>query len=249
MFHLVVTGKPIEIGGSKGRLEATGRGCMLSARLAAKQLGMSLKEATAAVQGCGNVGSATAKLLAKEGCRIIAISDSKGGIYNPKGLDPESMLLYKRETGSVVGFKDTETITNTELLGLQCDILVPSALEDQIVKANVANTKAKMIIEGANGPTTPEADKILYDNGVFVVPDVLANTGGVIVSYFKWVQDIQSLFWSEEQVNNQLQRVVANAFAEVLRISQLEKVDMRTAAHMLAIGRVAQAMALRGIYP
>jgi len=210
----VVTGKPIEIGGSKGRLEATGRGCMLSARLAAKQLGMSVKEATAAVQGCGNVGSATAKLLAKEGCRIIAISDSKGGIYNPKGLDPESVLLYKRETGSVVGFKDTETITNTELLGLQCDMLVPSALEDQIVKANAANTKAKMIIEGANEPTTPEADKILYDNGVFVVPDVLANTGGVIVSYFKWVQDIQSLFWSEEQVNNQLQRVVANALTK-----------------------------------
>ena len=151
--------------------------------------------------------------------------------------------------GLQVGFKDTETITNTELLGLQCDILVPAALEDQIVEANAADIKARIIIEGANGPTTPEADKILHDNGVFVVPDVLANAGGVIVSYLEWVQDIQSLFWSETEVNNHLQRVLSNAFDEVLTISQLEKVDMRTAAHMLAVGRLAQAITLRGMYP
>lgn len=221
----VVTGKPIETGSSKGRFEATGRGCMFSARLAAKHLGVSLNEATVAVQGCGSVGSAAAKLLAKEGWRIIAISDSKGGIYNPKGLDPESVLHYKRETGSVVGLKDTETITNAELLALPCDILVLATMENQITEANAANVKARVIIEGANGPTAPEADEILGDNGISVVPDVLANTGGVRVSYFEWVQDIQSLFWSEEQVNNQLQQVIANAFAEVLRISWLEKVD------------------------
>ena len=257
----VVTGKPIEIGGSKGRLEATGRGCMFSARLAAKHLGMSLTDATVAVQGFGNVGSAAAKFLAKEGCRLVAVSDVYGGVYNPKGLDLDrllardasfarvGLLARDRETGSVIGSKDADAITNTELLGLQCDILVPAAIENQIVKANAANVKAKIIIEGANGPTTPEADKILDDNGVFVVPDILANTGGVIVSYFEWVQDIQSLFWSEAEVNNQLQRVIANAFDEVLTISQRQKVDLRDAAYMLAIKRVADAMQARGIFP
>ncbi|MCL0103852.1 Glu/Leu/Phe/Val dehydrogenase [Dehalococcoidia bacterium] len=245
----VVTGKPLEIGGSKGRFEATGRGCMLSARLAANHLGMRLKEATVVVQGFGNVGRAAAKLLAKEGCRIIAVSDSRGGIYNPKGLDPESVLRHKTETGSVLGFEGSETVTNAELLELQCDILVPAALEDQICKANAPNIKAKVIIEGANGPTTAEADEILCDRGVTVIPDVLANTGGVIVSYFEWVQGIQSFFWDEAEVNDKLQHVMANAFGEVLSISQHEKVDMRTAAHMLAIGRIARAITLRGIYP
>jgi glutamate dehydrogenase (NAD(P)+) len=245
----VVTGKPIEIGGSKGRFEATGRGCMFSAKLAAKHLGVSLKEATVVVQGCGNVGSIAAKLLAKEGCRIIAISDSKGGIYNPKGLDLEGLLNYKKETGSVVGFVDSETISNAELLALPCDILVPAALENQIVKANAADIKTKIIVEGANGPTTPEADKILGDNGIFVVPDVLANAGGVVVSYFEWVQGLQSFFWSEEEVNRQLQAVIDNAFHEVLEVSQREKVDMRTAAYMYAVRRLADAMRIRGIYP
>jgi len=161
----------------------------------------------------------------------------------------EGVSRHKRETGSVVGFKDTETITNTELLGLQCDILVPAALEDQIVKANAANIKAKIIVEGANGPTSPEADKILYDNGIFVVPDVLANSGGVIVSYFEWVQGLQSFFWNEEEVNRQLQAVMDNAFHEVLEVSQREKADMRTAAYMLAIRRLADAMSIRGIFP
>jgi len=245
----VVTGKPIEIGGSRGRFEATGRGCMLNARLAAKHLGISLDGATVAVQGFGNVGFAAARLLSKEGCRIIAISDSKGGVYNPKGLELESVSHHKKETGSVVGFRDSETVTNTELLGLQCDILVPAALEDQIVEANAADIKARIIIEGANGPTTPEADKILHDNGVLVVPDVLANAGGVVVSYLEWVQDIQSLFWSETEVNNQLERTISDAFYEVLEISQREKVDMRTAAHMVAVGRLVRAITLRGVFP
>ncbi|MBA7572165.1 Glutamate dehydrogenase [subsurface metagenome] len=245
----VVTGKPVEIGGSRGRLGATGRGCMLSAKLAANHLSMNLNGTTVAVQGFGNVGSNAAELLAREGCQVIAISDSKGGIYSPKGLDVEGVSRHKRETGSVVGFKDTETITSTELLGLKCDMLVPAALENQLVKANAADIKARIIIEGANGPTTPEADNILHDNGVFVVPDVLANAGGVIVSYFEWVQGLQSFFWSEEEVDRQLQTVMDNAFNEVLEISQREKADMRTAAYMLAVGRVARAMALRGIFP
>jgi len=245
----VVTGKPIEIGGSKGRFEATGRGCMISAKLAAKERGMNLDGATVVIQGFGNVGSVTAKLLAQESCNIIGISDSRGGVYNPKGLDPISLLNHKRETGSVIGFRNAETVTNAELLVLPCDILVPAAFEIQIVKANAANVRTKMIVEGANGPTTPEADKILHGNGVFVIPDVLANVGGVIVSYFEWVQDIQSFFWSEEEVNNNLRRLMTDAFAEVLKISQSEKVDMRSAAHMLAVGRVVRAMAIRGIYP
>ena len=245
----VVTGKPIEIGGSKGRFKATGRGCMISAKLAAKQQNINLEGATVAVQGFGNVGSSAAELLARESCRIIAISDSKGGVYNPKGLDVISLLNHKKETGSVIGFRNAETITNAELLALPCDILVPAAFELQIVEANAANVRAKMIVEGANGPTTPEADKILHDNGVFVIPDVLANIGGVIVSYFEWVQDIQSFFWGEEEVNDNLQRLMTDAFAEVLKISQSEKVNMRSAAHMLAVGRVVRAMAIRGIYP
>ncbi|MCL0098741.1 Glu/Leu/Phe/Val dehydrogenase [Dehalococcoidia bacterium] len=245
----VITGKPLELGGSKGRFEATGRGCMLSAKMAAKHLGMNIKEATVVVQGFGNVGMVAAKLLAKEGCRIIAVSDSRGGIYNPKGLDPEDVLRHKTETCSVVGYQDSETVTNAELLELQCDILVPAALEDEIYKANAPNIKAKLIIEGANGPTTAEADEILGDRGITVIPDVLANAGGVIVSYFEWVQGIQSFFWDEVEVNDKLQHVMANAFEEVMSISQHEKVDMRTAAYMLAIGRIAKAITLRGIYP
>ena len=245
----VVTGKPIEIGGSKGRLGATGRGCMVSAKLAANHLGISLNRATAVVQGFGNVAYSAAKLLAGEGCRIIAISDTKGGTYNPKGLDLESLPNYKKETGSVVGFMDTETISNTELLALPCDILVPAAIEDQIVKANAADIKARIIVEGANAPTTPEADKILNDNGVFVVPDILANAGGVVVSYFEWVQGLQAFFWSEDEVNRQLQTVMDNAFHEVLEMSRHEKVDMRNAAYMLAIKRIATAMEARGIFP
>ena len=245
----VVTGKPIEIGGSKGRFEATGRGCMMTARLAGKHLGISLEGATVAVQGFGNVGATAAKLLAKEGSQIIAVSDSKGGIYNPKGLDVNSVLRYKKETSSVVGFKDSETITHAELLGLECDILVPAALEGDISAANAASIKARMIVEGANGPTTPDADKTLCDNGRFVIPDILANAGGVIVSYFEWVQGLQSFFWSEAEVNSRLQEIMDNAFHEVLEVSQREKVNMRDAAYMLAIDRLARAITIRGTFP
>lgn len=245
----VITGKPVEIGGSKGRFEATGRGCMICALLIAKHLGINLKETTITVQGCGNVGATVAKLLAREGCRVIAVSDSKGGVYNPKGLELDGLLAHKQETGSVIGFKDTETITNAELLGLQCDILVPAALENQIVTANAASVKARVVIEGANGPTTPEAHQILCDNGIFVVPDILANSGGVVVSYLEWVQSLQSFFWDEAEVNDYLQKIMTKAFAEVLGISQHEKVDMRAAAYMLALRRLATAMATRGIFP
>ena len=245
----VATGKPLEVGGSRGRFEATGRGCMVNALLSAKHLGINIGEATVAVQGLGNVGAAAAKLLAGEGFRIIAMSDSRGGVYNPKGLDLRDLLAQKKETGSIIGFKDAETITNTELLELQCDILIPAAFENQIVKANASSVKAKVIIEGANGPTTPDADEILGDNGIFIVPDVLANTGGVIVSYLEWVQGLQFLFWDEAEVNDQLQKILTKAFAEVLQTSQQEKVDMRTAAYIISLRRLATAMALRGIFP
>jgi len=245
----VVTGKPVGVGGSKGRFGATGRGCMVSAKLAANHLGINLNTATAVVQGFGNVAYNAAKLLAGEGCQIIAVSDSKGGAYNAKGLDLESLRDYKKETGSVVGLVDTETISNSQLLALPCDILVPAAIEDQIVKANAAEVKARIIVEGANAPTTPEADKVLSDNGVFVVPDILANAGGVVVSYFEWVQGLQAFFWSEDEVNRQLEMVMHNAFHEVLEMSQQEKVSMRNAAYMLAIKRIAGAMEARGIFP
>ena len=245
----VVTGKPLELGGSKGRFAATGRGCMISAQLAAKQKNLSLKGATVIVQGAGNVAASAAKLLAKEGCQIIAISDSKDGVYSLKGLNVESVLNHKKETGSVIDFKGADTITNAELLTLPCDILVPAAMENQITADNASQIKARIIVEGANGPTTPEASKILYANGILVVPDILANIGGVVVSYFEWVQNIQSLFWEEEEVNDNLRRLMTSAFMEVLGISQAKKTDMRTAAYMLAVKRVADAMAIRGIYP
>lgn len=245
----VVTGKPLEIGGSKGRLEATGRGCMISAKLAAKQKKVSFEGSTVAVQGFGNVGSAAAKLLTREDCKIIAVSDISGGTYNSSGLDIEGLLEHSKKTGYVIGFKGGEAITNAELLALPCDILVPAAVGGQITAANAAQVKAKIVVEGANGPTTPEASKILCDNGVFVVPDILANIGGVIVSYFEWVQNIESFFWEEEEINDKLQRIMTNAFTEVLGISEAEKVDMRTAAYMLAIKRVVAAMSARGLYP
>jgi glutamate dehydrogenase (NAD(P)+) len=245
----VVTGKPIGLGGSKGRLEATGRGCIICAQLAGKHLGISLEGAKVAVQGFGNVGSVVARLLVREGSKIMAISDVKGGIYNEKKLDVEAVFRYSRQTGSVVDFKDAENITNAELLALPCDILIPAAIENQIFKANAPDVKAKIIIEGANAPTTPEADRILNNSGVFIVPDILANAGGVVVSYFEWVQGLQSFFWSEDEVNHQLRVVMDNAFNEVLEMSQHEKVNMRDAAYMVAIKRLADTMQTRGIFP
>jgi len=245
----VVTGKPIEIGGSKGRFEATGRGCLISAGLAAKQRGLSLGGSTVAVQGFGNVGSAAAKLLAREDCKIIAVSDISGGFYNANGLDIEGLMKHSKETGGVAGFRGGDSITNAELLTLPCDILVPAAMENQITAANASQVKAKIVVEGANGPTTPEASRILHDDGVFVVPDILANTGGVIVSYFEWVQNIESFFWEEEEINIKLQKIMTNAFNEVLEIGRAEKTDMRTAAYMVAVKRVVAALSVRGIYP
>jgi len=245
----VVTGKPLEVGGSRGRFEATGRGCVICADLAGKHLGINLAGATVAIQGFGNVGATSAKLLARAGGKVIAVSDSTGGIYCPKGLDIDAVARHKAATGTVVGFKDADVISNAELLAMKCDILVPAALEHQIHEGNAASIQAKLIVEGANGPTTAEATKILCDKGVFIVPDILANAGGVIVSYFEWVQGLQSFFWSEDEVNQRLKTVMDNAFREVLEISQREKTDMRDAAYILAINRVAQAMMIRGIYP
>jgi glutamate dehydrogenase (NAD(P)+) len=245
----VVTGKPIEIGGSIGRFEATGRGCMVNALLTAKHLRIDPREATVVVQGCGNVGAVTAELLAKEGCRIIAISDSKGGVYNPDGLNLGDVLNHKQQTGSVIGSRNTEKVTNAELLELKCHILVVAALERALVKANAPAIKARIVLEGANGPTTPEADKILLDKGVFIVPDILANAGGVIVSYLEWVQGLQSFYWDETEVNDYLGRLMTDAFNQVLCISEEKRTDMRTAACMVAVRRLATAMTTRGIFP
>ena len=245
----VVTGKPIELGGSQGRTEATGRGVMITALEALKVKGIDPHKATAAVQGYGNVGSISAYLLQDEGVKIVAVSDSQGGIYRPSGLDARDVLRFKGETGTVVGYPDTTPITNEDLLELPVDLLVPSALEKAIHEGNVARVKAQVIVEGANGPTTPEADQVLAARGVIVVPDILANGGGVTVSYFEWVQDLQSYFWTEEEVNSRLRRQMLASFADVLRISQEKKVTMRTAAYIKAIARVAKAIELRGIYP
>lgn len=245
----VVTGKPVDIGGSLGRAEATGRGCTVSAKLAASHLGIDLKGSRLVVQGAGNVGAVSAKLLMHEGCRLTAISDSCSGIYNEKGIDLKMALKHKGESGTLQGCPDTETVTNRELLALKCDILVPAALEGQIAADNADKVSARIVIEGANGPTTSRADMILFDKGIFVVPDILANSGGVIVSYFEWVQNTQAFFWEEDEVNNRMRKILEHSFAEVLKISQDEKVNMRTAAHMVAVRRVASAMALRGIYP
>jgi glutamate dehydrogenase (NAD(P)+) len=245
----VITGKPIEIGGSLGRFEATGRGVMFTTLEALKHLEIPVEGATVAVQGYGNVGSVGAYLLQDQGCNIIATSDSKGGIYNPKGLDARDVLRHKKETGSVVGYPGADRVTNAELLELECDILVPSALENVITWENAPYVKAKVIAEGANGPTTPEADEILYDKGVFIIPDILCNAGGVTVSYFEWVQGLQSFFWSETEVNEKLREIIIRAFGQVLVVAEEKKVDMRTAAYIRAIQRVANAVMIRGIYP
>ncbi len=245
----VVTGKPISIGGSAGRIEATGRGVMIVAREAARHLGMSLQGARVAIQGFGNVGSIAAVALHSQGCRIIAITDSRGGVHNDKGIDPQDLLRHKEQTGRVAGYRGSEAISNEEILELPCEILVPSALEGQITKDNAARIKARMIVEGANGPTTPEADEIFRDRKIFVVPDILANAGGVTVSYFEWVQDLQSFFWTEEEINERLERIMTRSFRDVLAVSQEKKVDMRTGALVRGVGRVADALLTRGIYP
>src|SRR4030042_3580031 len=241
----VVTGKPVHVGGSLGRNEATSRGVMYTIIEAAKHLGLELKGATAAVQGYGNVGFHSARLLKEIGCKIVAVSDSKGAIYNAKGLDPIEALEHKNQTGSVAGYKGSTNITNEELLELECDILVPSALENQISVTNAGKIKAKIVAEGANGPTTPEADEILYKSGVFVIPDILANSGGGIVSYFEQVQNQMNFYWPEDEVREKLKNPITKAFKDVLAISQQYNVNMRVAAYMSAVKRVTDAMLTR----
>ena len=245
----VVTGKPIEVGGSRGRNEATGRGVMITAMGALEAKGMPIQGARVAVQGYGNVGAISAYLLQDQGAKIVAVSDSRGGIFQADGMDARDVMRYKAETGSVVGYPNTEAISNEDLLALDCDVLVPAALEEAIHAGNADQVKAQVIVEGANGPTTPEADEILNGKGKLLIPDILANAGGVTVSYFEWVQDLQTFFWSEEEVNARLRQHVTSAFDQILRISQREQVSMRTAAYIKAMSRVAKAIQLRGLYP
>ena len=244
----VVTGKPIEMGGSLGRREATGRGVTIIARESARHLGFDLKGARIAVQGFGNVGSVAADLLTDLGAKIIAVTDWKSGVYNDKGLDIEALIAYNQEHRTVDKFPGGELITNQELFKLDVDVLIPAALEEQITAANMQDIKAKMVIEGANGPTTPEAHQALHKRGVFVVPDILANAGGVTTSYFEWVQDRHGYFWSEKEVNERLEIKMVQAFDAVLATAKQYDVDMRTAAYIVAINRVATVTRMRGMY-
>lgn len=246
----VVTGKPIELGGSEGRVEATGRGVVVTAMEACKVLDLDFTKCEVVVQGFGNVGSVAAELAVENGAKVIAVSDATGAIYNQNGLPIKE--LYQRYSGiegGIRNYKDCDQISNKELLELKCDILMPSAIQAQITKENAGDIKAKVIVEGANGPTTPEADQILSDKGVLIVPDILANAGGVVTSYFEWVQDLQNFFWEEEQVNERLSRIMRNSFAAVHATQQKHKTDMRTAAMIIAVGRVAHATTVRGIFP
>ncbi len=245
----VVTGKPLEMGGSLGRREATGRGVMIVTREAAKHLGIDLKTCRVAVQGFGNVGSISAELLAREGAKIVAVTDHVGGVHNPTGLDIQALLDFSKVHRTVNGFPGGSPITNDELFSLECDVLIPAALENQITMANAHTIKAKIIAEGANGPTSPDADNFLTEQrGVFIVPDILANAGGVIVSYFEWVQDRHGYFWEEELVNARLETKMVHSFAEVLNAAKEYKVDLRTAAYIVAIGKVAKVTKMRGMY-
>lgn len=244
-----VTGKPIILGGSEGRAEGTSLGVVICVREAAKRLGMKIKGATVAVQGFGNVGWNAAKIAYDIGCKIIAVSDSRGGIYCKEGLNPYRVYEHKKKSASVVDYKGCKDITNEELLEIKCDILVPAALENQITKANAANIKAKIVAEGANGPTTPEADKILFENRVFLIPDILANSGGVTVSYFEWVQNLERDHWTLEEVNRKLENKMTRAFNNVYEMAKKERSSMRTAALMLGVGRVGEAIKTLGLWP
>jgi glutamate dehydrogenase (NAD(P)+) len=244
----VVTGKPIEMGGSLGRREATGRGVMIVTREAAKHLGLDIEKATVAVQGFGNVGSVSADLLAKIGAKIVAVTDWKGGVHNPKGLDIPQMIEYSKQHKTIDGFPGGEPIENDQLFSLDVDVLVPAALENQITEENADTIKAKIVAEGANGPTTPDAHRMLHERGIFVIPDILANAGGVTTSYFEWVQDRHGYFWEEQEVNKRLEAKMMEAFHDVLQTSIKYKTDMRTAAYIVAINRVATVTKMRGMY-
>jgi len=244
-----VTGKPLSIGGSEGRTEATSLGVMFCVREAAKHLGLKMKNAKIVVQGFGNVGWNVAKIAYDWGCNVIGVSDSTGGIYCPRGLNPYKVYEHKARTGSVLNLEGCKNITNEELLQLECDVLVPAALENQITKANADKIKAKIVAEGANGPTTPEADKVLNEKSVFLIPDILANAGGVTVSYFEWVQNLTREHWTLEEVNQKLERKMIKAFNDVYETSKSEGEPMRTAALMLGVGRVAEAIKTLGLWP
>ena len=244
----VVTGKPVEMGGSLGRREATGRGVMLTARESARHLGFPLKGATVAVQGFGNVGAIAAQLLAEQGAIIVGVTDWQGGVYNAAGLDVPALQAHVARHKTVAGFSGGEPLAADALFGLPVDILIPAALENQITEANVGQIRARLVVEGANGPTTPAAHRALHDRGVFVVPDILANAGGVSVSYFEWVQDRHGYFWSEREVNERLEVKMVQAFEAVLTTAQHYQVDMRTAAYIVAINRVATVTKMRGMY-
>ncbi len=246
----IVTGKPLELGGSRGRLQATGLGLFIVAERAAQFRGIAVKDARVVIQGAGNVGGTVARVFGEAGAKVIAISDINGGVYNQRGLDVKKALECKRNNSCFTNREiDGDEISNDELLQLECDILVPAAIENQITSKNASALHCRMIIEGANGPTTPEADTVIRGKNIYLVPDILANAGGVVVSYFEWVQNLQELLWSEEEIYQRLKRILLNAFDEVKALSETQKVDMRTAASILGIGRVAEATRLRGIFP
>jgi len=245
----VVTGKPLTIGGSLGREEATARGALYCVREAVRKLQLSLQGTSVAVQGFGNVGSFLAKFLTEDGAKVIAVSDSTSGLHNPNGIDVQAALAHKRETGALAGFRGAEAISNEELLLLDCDVLAPCALEQVITTDNAEKVKARIIVEGANGPVTPSADEILEDKGIVVLPDILANAGGVVVSYFEWVQGLQEYFWKEAEVNAKLNDIVTRAFNETWALHQDREVSMRLGAYGVAVQRVAEATVTRGIYP
>jgi glutamate dehydrogenase (NAD(P)+) len=245
----VVTGKPLSIGGSLGRGEATSRGVMYVTEATLKHRGAKVDETRVAIQGYGKVGAPAVRLLTELGCIVVAVSDVNGGIYNPRGLSPTGLAAHRDATGGIAGYEGGEPITNEELLTLPVDVLVPAALEGQFTEVNADDVKAEVIIEAANGPTTPEADAIFEEKGVLVVPDILANSGGVTVSYFEWVQDLQAYFWDEDEVNMKLRRIMERAYVDVLGIAEERKVPMRSAATILGVSRVAEAHVTRGLFP
>lgn len=245
----VITGKPLAIGGSEGRLEATARGVQVIALEALRDLHMQPQDCAVVIQGFGNVGSVSARLLSELGCKIVGLSDINGGIYNRDGINVMTALRYAREHGNLAGLPGTENVTNTDLLELPCDVLIPAALENQITGRNATRIKARLIIEAANGPTTPDADRILNDRGITVVPDILANAGGVTVSYFEWVQDLQHFFWAENEINQRLKSIMSRSYQAVKQKAEEQQTNLRIGAYLLAVARVAEATEMRGVYP
>lgn len=245
----IVTGKPTNIGGSAGRFEATGRGIMFTVREAYHAFGWNFDGAAVAVQGFGNVGAITAQSAHEMGCKVVAASDVEGGIYNPQGIDIPRLRRYMKEHKTMAGFDGADNVTNTELLGLKCDVLIPAATENQLTRATAPRVQARVVAEGANGPTTPEADEILMEKNVLVLPDILCNAGGVVVSYFEWVQSLQQLFWEEDDVTHRLERIMVRSFHDVYEQSIRMDLDLRTSALVLGIGRVAESTETRGLYP